>query len=300
MTVENASTPETGMSDKATEAGTTAKLFPEFSADAGHQPEEEKQAEPVQEEKATKEPDEEPEKKDTPAPKYLTPEEHGDEMVKVKIDGKEMDVPFRDLLRGYQTDQHLTQKGQKIAQEKQTLEEIKRQFGDKTPAQPATPEEVDPLTAILQPYIVPFQQKIADLEKKLENVSVVTAPAQYQANLKRLDGTLKGQGFDDFMAYVPKIENYVKSLPEEDQPKYDNSIAFIDLYKTMKLKDTMSGNGKPPKGPDERPTPPVVKIEPANGTPGDTGEYQAKYKAAFDTARETGDWSEVLRLKGAI
>jgi hypothetical protein len=292
MNLAPESTPDSGMIEKSPDLSTTARLFPDYMEEDTPLPIKEEQAPPVQKEETSVE---EP---PVTEPKYLTPEEFGDQMVKVKIDGVEREVPFRDVVRGYQTDQHLSQKGNKIAQERQTLEEIRRSIAQpQTTSSPTT--EVDPLTEILQPYIKPFQDKIQSLESMIAEVSVITGPAKYQANLQKVDARMKGEGFDDFMTYVPKIEDFIRSLPEDEQLAYDNPLAFIDLYKTQKLKDQLSKK-EPVKHADQRPTPPVTKIEPSSGTPTGTDNWQGEYNTAFNKAKKTGDWTEVLRLKGAI
>jgi hypothetical protein len=284
------STPE-GMSGLETpNIGTTDKLFPEYAAEVTPPP-------AVEEPEPPKAEEPEPEVFETPVQNTrLSLDEHGDHIVTVKIDGVEKEVSFKDVLRGYQTDQYLTQKGQKLALERQTFEEMRRTVA---PAKAPEPEEVDPLTEILQPYIKPFQAKIAALENALQEVSVVTAPAKYQQNLTNLDNRLKEEGFDDFMAYVPKIEDFIKSLPFEQQTQYDNQFAYIDLYKTYKIKDIVA-KANQPHNPDPRPAPKVTPIEPVGGTPTGADTFQGQYKAAFDKARETGDWTEVFRLKGVI
>jgi len=253
------STPE-GMSGLETpNIGTTDKLFPEYAAEVTPPP-------AVEEPEPPKAEEPEPEVFETPVQNTrLSLDEHGDHIVTVMIDGVEKEVSFKDVLWGYQTDQYLTQKGQKLALERQTFEEMRRTVA---PAKAPEPEEVDPLTEILQPYIKPFQAKIAALENALQEVSVVTAPAKYQQNLTNLDNRLKEEGFDDFMAYVPKIEDFIKA--------------------------------NQPHNPDPRPAPKVTPIEPVGGTPTGADTFQGQYKAAFDKARETGDWTEVFRLKGVI
>lgn len=294
---EEQSTPESGMTEGTPELGTTAKLFPHLMEEVAPPPKEEPKP-PEPEPEAAAPPQEE---KPAEAPKVLTVDELGDQLVKVKIDGVEKEVPFRDVLRGYQTDQHLTAKGQKIAKEKQDLESMKRQTGGaQPPAQPTQVQEVDPLLEVLQPYIKPFQEKISQLEKTLEDVAIVTKPALYQANLHKVDTYLKGQGFDDFMAYVPKIESHILSLPEEEQAQYDNQFAYIDLYKTQKLREKVATPPQTPRHVDQRPAPPVTKIESVSGTPTGTDDFQARYKTAFERAKETNDWTEVLKLKGAL
>ena len=44
-------------------------------------------------------------------------------MVSVKVDGEELEVSFGDLLKGYQTDAHLSKKGRELGEAQKSLEE---------------------------------------------------------------------------------------------------------------------------------------------------------------------------------
>jgi len=48
----------------------------------------------------------------TDTPKHLDVQALGSNLVKIKVDGKEEDVPFAELLKGYQTNAHNTQTAQ--------------------------------------------------------------------------------------------------------------------------------------------------------------------------------------------
>ena len=50
-----------------------------------------------------------------------------DAMVTVKVDGEEMNVSFADLLKGYQTDAHLSKKGREISEAQAAIEEERTQ-----------------------------------------------------------------------------------------------------------------------------------------------------------------------------
>ena len=46
-----------------------------------------------------------------------------DAMVRVKVDGEELDVSFADLLKGYQTDAHLSKKGRELSEAQSAIEQ---------------------------------------------------------------------------------------------------------------------------------------------------------------------------------
>jgi hypothetical protein len=50
-----------------------------------------------------------------------------DALVRVKIDGEEVDVSFSDLLKGYQTDSSLSKKGRELGEARQALEEERQE-----------------------------------------------------------------------------------------------------------------------------------------------------------------------------
>jgi len=50
-----------------------------------------------------------------------------DALVRVKIDGEEVDVSFADLLKGYQTDNSLSKKGRELGEARQALEQERQE-----------------------------------------------------------------------------------------------------------------------------------------------------------------------------
>ena len=73
--------------------------------------EEEVEGEDAVEETATQEPD-----------TYTAEDLDLDAKVKVKIDGEEMDVSFADLIKGYQTDSHLSKQGRELGEARKALD----------------------------------------------------------------------------------------------------------------------------------------------------------------------------------
>lgn len=226
-----------------------------------------------------------------PVPEYLDVEGFGDKKVKVKIDGVETAIPFKDVIKGYQTDQYLTRKGQRIAEEKKRI--------GTTPPPPAaevtTEDYIDPLAA----------KKIKELQDTIDNYGSILqqelAPVHYERVMVAIDKKMKQEGFDDFKEKLPVIENILQSMTPEDMAFLDNPEGFEKIYKNLKLQDfkMMQENKKPALPPDNRPVPKIVPIEssssPSGGVnDGKTVEREKDKKRAI----ETGDWTNFLMKWG--
>lgn len=93
-----------------------------------------------EEEEVTEEPEEEAEGEDateevpTQEPEVYSADDLDlDAKVKVKIDGEETEVSFGDLVKGYQTDAHLSKKGRELGEARKEIEaEKEKQLGDLT------------------------------------------------------------------------------------------------------------------------------------------------------------------------
>lgn len=227
-----------------------------------------------------------------------------DKKVKVKIGGVEKDITLRDLQKGYQTDQYLTQKGQTIAEQYRQLQAQAKPEQSKAAHVPQATIPDDDFT---REYIKPFADKqetaISALQQEIERLKSVTQPIEYQNNLSKVDHDMKSAGYDDFMQYVPKITETILNMPVEQQVAYDTDWGFKSIYKDIKLvelKEALSKSKTEAKLPDQRPKPRVVTVESGGGTPTGNDDTLSLYKSAFQKAQQSGrtaDWAEVARLK---
>jgi len=278
--------------EESASIGTTEKLF----ADLMPVPEKL----PSKKEDASKEEAKEPEKAEKPVEKTEEPDTFDldafkEKKVKVKIDGREREVTLKDLIKGYQTDQYLTQKGQRVAEEAKLIEEFKKNL--KVKPQDTMSEEEDEVAKTVKPYLSPLEKELNSLKETMATLQPTIGPMVYQNNLKKVESALKEEGFDDFMVYVPKIEDHIFSLPIEKQVQYDNLGSFMNLYHMMKAKDLITASKNPPtQKVDVRKEPKIVKIESESGSSG-ADDWSTQYNMAFAKAKKTGDWSEVFRLK---
>ena len=82
--------------------------------------------------------------------------------VRVKIDGEEMDVSFADLIKGYQTDAHLSKKGREISEAQQAIESMRNE----------RLEEINQMSqgvnAMLQQQEQYYAKQYHDIEAKIE------------------------------------------------------------------------------------------------------------------------------------
>lgn len=289
-------------------SGTSLNLFPDLNErfmDEAYGPSTPKTPEEVtgQEAEVNEDDTADPGIKATPViDETLDPDEIGNKKVKVKVDGVETEVTFKELLKGFQLERHLTQKGQLLGEKERTLREWEQSLTSKvtTPAT-ASPSD-DPLQEVVEPYVKPLKQEIEDLKKVVKELRGTTQPLEYQQNLKRVDNHLRKSGYDDFMSYVPEIEQAILAMPIEEQVEYDNPAAFMNLYKDFKIRDLKTPS-KPKGNPDERPQPKVSKISVESGSGSDAvvDDVAVKDKTLFDKAVASGkteDWMAVLSFRG--
>lgn len=256
-------------------------------------------------------------------------------MVRVKVDGVEMTLSAKDALKNIQLERHLTIQGQKLAQERAALEAERAAF-KQPPIQPKPGEPAVPAAAA--PKTSPEAERIAALEKQLQDLSAAFAPQRFQSGLNRLAERAKQElGATDFLEYAPKIQAFVDgelAKPEVAAnpailQQLDSQGFWYAKYQEMKLRDVLSGvkpaapvltpaSIVPASAPvvapagtnivlDKNNNPVVVPIlESSSGVPSriaPAADWQARYQAAFDVATKTGrteDWQTVFRLKREI
>jgi hypothetical protein len=254
-------------------------------------------------------------------------------MVRIKVDGVEMTVPAKEALKNIQLERHLTQKSQELARERAALEAERAALRNQPPA-PSKPPEA-PATPPVPAKGSLEAERIASLERQIQQMAADLAPQRFQAGLNRLAERAKQEfGATDFNEYVPKIKEFVDG--ELAKPEVaaspaalkalDSAEFWYSKYRDMKLRDVLSG-AKPaapvltpasivPSGPvveapagthlvlDKNNRPVVVPIvEGSTGVPSRVSpdqDWQARYQAAFEVAKKTGrteDWQTVFRLK---
>jgi hypothetical protein len=279
--------------------GTTDTLFPE------HVPAEEGEAEPSAEGEAQTE--------DSSSTEEVADEtlkaEETEQMVKTVVDGVEKEVPLSEVLKGYQTGRHLFNEGQKIGEERKSLEQLKTEIvtatkttGTQEPQEDALEDEyLDPATKALKQEIADLKSIVQKQGESIDSTKQVTAPIAYQNSLKGLDASMKGKGYEDFMEFVPQIEDGIAALSVEKQGTAWSEDYFSQAYLELKLKSLQTQQTAQKttvaENADGRIEPNVVPIESANSSGSRVDDSDAAYTKAVETAKRTGDWTQVFKMK---
>ncbi|MBL0320666.1 MAG: hypothetical protein IPP74_15435 [Alphaproteobacteria bacterium] len=206
-----------------------------------------------------------------------------------------------------QTDAAITQKAQRIAEERQ-LEALRQELRQQARPEPTHSQEQQPISN-RQAQMEAL--RIAQLEQQINNLQQSLGPVVYQNNRQRLANELKADGFDDFLEYIPKIEQAVATVEDDNLFNYYNTPegakALYFKMKAQELKSSVQRQNETPRPPVaiKRPSPPVVRVgsgdQVSNGV---NDDWNTKYKSAVKFARENPGnkeaIQELLRLKGSV
>lgn len=226
---------------------------------------------------------------------------------KAVIGGEEKIVPIEELVKGYQTDQYLSQKGSKLYEERKALAEERQKLEQIRSQRDNVGREFDQPNYQNDELIQTMDKRLSMIEKNINHIAKASEQAVFETNRKMLISELKHEGAADIEEYLPKIQNYIVDL------KDDRAVQFYDtveggkaLYYMMKNKD-LQERLKSIESKQSGQTvskPPIVKID-IGSSAGSAGidNQSAKLEEAILRAkrtRNTDDWNTVLRLKGVI
>lgn len=239
--------------------------------------------------------------------------------IRTKVLGEESEISLAELKKGYQTDQALTTRGQKIGEERKKLEELRQQLlyqarfgpdatgrGAPAPA-PGFPDPETDGAVSNDPEVKRLRQEVQNLQSMIPALQ----PVIHQSARQKVADELKEVGFDDFLAYIPKIDARVAQVESENLWRYYNTPEGAkSLYfqiKAEELKERTLAPQPPvpaPRTPIERPKPPIIKINGGSGPgAGVVDDWQAKYQEAWNRWKQSGkkeDLDVVLQMKNAI
>jgi len=233
-----------------------------------------------------------------PVSEYLELKDFSEKLVKVKVDGVETEIPLKDVIKGYQTDKHLSQKGQKLADEFKRIQEM--QIQPVSVANEALVSDDSGIDEFTDPLVAEQAKRIKALEDKISGLNSVVEPLQYERTKAKMDAEFKAQGFDDFMSRIPEIERRILDLPIDQQVAYNSEWGFKSIYKDMKLSEMQEALKKPSTSiAEEHPSPTLVPIEGAGGSPSGTNEFESRYKNELKHAKQTGNFKDLIALKYA-
>lgn len=315
--------------DSLSDEGVTSKLFPDFidepeeqKQDVNEQPKVEAQEKIQEPEENQISPESGEENKDAKqeeikpveqndqsqsSPKVINLDEMGDYIVVQNINGQKREIKLRDLNRMDQTDAAITQKAQRVAEERRQLEAIRQELKRQLQNEPERRNDQQPISnrQANQAEI----DRIAMLEREIQTLQSSISPVVYQNNRQRLAFELRDMGFDDFLDYIPKIEQHVASVEDDNLFNYYNTPEGAKaLYFQLKAKELKESATKIPAAPKppvaiQRPKPPVVRVGGGDqASAGLTDDWKTRYGAAMKFAKENPGnkeaWNDVLRLKG--
>lgn len=199
---------------------------------------------------------------EAPSYEYIDTDSFGDKYVKLKVDGEELDVPFKEALSGYQRQADYTRKTQELASQREslqhaatlaqalerdpmgTLDVLARHYGANIANQqmPAEPEFTDPLERQvweMNQKIQSFEQAQAqqDLEREVSRlqtqypdfdpVSVITTALN--SGTDNLEAVYKQLAFDKLMNEVQTYRQAQQVIADRENQVVDakRNAAFV-------------------------------------------------------------------------
>lgn len=208
--------------------GTSAPIEDEVTDDAP-EPDEAGHGE-VTDEEATEATDEVTEEAEPTPDNYFDPTEHGDKLVKLKVDGEEVEIPLKDALAGTMMRQDYTRKTQEVAFWKQvdqamradpqaTLEYLAKNYGVAT-AQAAVAQQQDDDDddwGNVDPRVAALQQELAELKQVVLPMKQAASVKDAEAELvKTVEGLTQKYG-DDFNAHDVITEAINRGIRDPSQ-----------------------------------------------------------------------------------
>jgi hypothetical protein len=134
---------------------------------------------------------------EAPSYDYVNPDEFGDKYVKIKVDGEELDVPFKEALSGYQRHADYTRKTQELSAQREnlqraatlaealerdpqaTLDVLGRFYGTGQPVnQPVVQQEPE--------FLDPLERQVWELNQKIASFEQVQAQQDLEREVSRL------------------------------------------------------------------------------------------------------------------
>lgn len=108
-----------------------------------------------------------------PAPSYLDPEQYGDHLVKIKVGGEDVELPFREAVSSVMMQRDYTQKTQELAEERRRLQQADllvaalEQNPQQTLRELAEVYDFDPDNALAPVERSAEQQQLRDLQAQV-------------------------------------------------------------------------------------------------------------------------------------
>lgn len=234
--------------------------------------------------------------------KYLNIEDLKDALLKLKVDGVEEEARFDDVVRRVQLDKHLTTKGQKLSEEEKRIKAKEASLAEREKVltemmanlgKSETKPTGDTADSFLKddPYVKQLEGELKRFKGDFEALKEQTRPFVLNAAIDRVDEYVKRElKLDDFRQYQSKIKDALLNLPAESQSAMDNERGWLEIYKDLKLKESLSqlqAAKNAPKPPEDRPAPKIPPIESGKNVSGPIMDDEAETaKTLMDRAKQ--------------
>jgi hypothetical protein len=282
--------------------GTTSRIFGESEADG--QP----NATVEGKETTTPAPTTEPTDKATDTP---VEQGSGGQKFKVKVDGEEKEISYDELVKGYQLNETIAQRGQKLGAERQAnaterteLEALRAEVKAMTQGvtggvQQTQPQQIpgidydmldEATRQALDAVQATHSQEMAQVNQTLQRISAGIQPMQVEQEYRRIANDLKtaNPAHNDFLDKVGEIENAILTLPPERQAEYGTPLGYMNIYKDIKAKEFQA------QTPGEAPTPSLVpRTESGTGVPSGVDGEASKRVKLFANAKEASSLKDI-------
>ena len=219
---------------------------------------------------------------------YLDLQDSGDKKVKVKIDGVETEILLKDVVKGYQTEQYLTRKGQALAEERKKIQGVI----------PPTHSKDDYLDPLMLEKMESLEGEVAAMKEREQATISELAPLRYERSLRGIDSEMKAEGLTDFREKLPEIEKILLAMPPDRAEVYDTVDGFKSLYKSIKLQEFTKKQAGTTINSDMRIKPKVVPIESSSSPSGGVASTNAERDNAMALAKKSGNWVPFMQKYG--
>lgn len=127
-----------------------------------------------------------------PAPAYLDPEQYGTHLVRVKVGGEDVELPFAEAIQGVMRQQDYTQKTQSLAEERRQLQQADALVAAlesdpvRTLKQLAEVYDLDPNTGLAPIERDPTEQRLVDMQRQMQQTQEQYARQMMQNEVNAL------------------------------------------------------------------------------------------------------------------
>lgn len=183
---------------------------------------------------------------DTPQPNYFDPSTVADHLVKVKVDGEELEVPVAELLQGYSRTADYTRKTQSLAEERQqvafwkqvdeamranpqaTLNYLQQTYGI-TPEQATSGVDADDDWG----YDDPVQRELRELRELVKPALQFTQEQQAERMLTQVVSGLSSKYGDEFNANEVITEAIARGIHDPRELEGVFKDMYFDKYRAI-------------------------------------------------------------------